>query len=223
MDRRSFYQYNRSILHGEGEIFMLHIGLTGGIASGKSTVVTMLREYGAGIVDCDVIAHDVVLPGTKGLAAVAAAFGPKALCEDGSMDRAYIGSLVFQDKEKKAKLEGLLFPLIHDGIEREIRKIEEDKKNPVIFLDMPLLYEIKYNSYVDETWLVYVDPKTQLLRLMKRNGYSEEEALARIHAQLPIDEKRSLAQVVIDNNGSPEATRAQVKAAWQGLMDRIEM
>ena len=139
------------------------------------------------------------------------------------MDRAYIGSLVFQDKEKKAKLEGLLFPLIHDGIEREIRKIEEDKKNPVIFLDMPLLYEIKYNSYVDETWLVYVNPKTQLLRLMKRNGYSEEEALARIHAQLPIDEKRSLAQVVIDNNGSPEATRTQVKAAWQDLMDRIEM
>lgn len=88
---------------------------------------------------------------------------------------------------------------------------------------MPLLYEIKYNSYVDETWLVYVDPKTQLLRLMKRNGYSETEALARIHAQLPIDEKRSLAQVVIDNNGSPEATRAQVKAAWQDLMNRIEM
>lgn len=88
---------------------------------------------------------------------------------------------------------------------------------------MPLLYEIKYNSYVDETWLVYVNPKTQLLRLMKRNGYSEEEALARIHAQLPIDEKRSLAQVVIDNNGSPEATRTQVKAAWQDLMDRIEM
>ena len=113
---------------------MLHIGLTGGIASGKSTVVTMLREFGAGIVDCDVIAHDVVLPGTKGLAAVAAAFGPKALCEDGSMDRAYIGSLVFQDKAKKAELEGLLFPLIHDGIEREIRKIEEDKKNSVIFL-----------------------------------------------------------------------------------------
>ena len=117
-------------------MIMLHIGLTGGIASGKSTVVTMLREFGAGIVDCDVIAHDVVLPGTKGLEAVAAAFGPKALCEDGSMDRAYIGSLVFQDKAKKAQLEGLLFPLIHDGIEEEIRKIEEDKKNPVIFLNM---------------------------------------------------------------------------------------
>ena len=198
-------------------MIMLHIGLTGGIASGKSTVVTMLREFGAGIVDCDVIAHDVVLPGTKGLEAVAAAFGPKALCEDGSMDRAYIGSLVFQDKAKKAQLEGLLFPLIHDGIEEEIRKIEEDKKNPVIFLDMPLLYEIKYNSYVDETWLVYVDAKTQLQRLMQRNGYSEPEALARIHAQLPIDEKRSLAQIVIDNNGSPEATAGTSESRMAGL------
>ena len=89
---------------------MLHIGLTGGIASGKSTVVTMLREYGAGIVDCDVIAHDVVLPGTKGLEAVAAAFGPKALCEDGSMDRAYIGSLVFQDKAKKGRARRIIVP-----------------------------------------------------------------------------------------------------------------
>ena len=201
---------------------MLHIGLTGGIASGKSTVVTMLRGLGAGIVDCDVIAHDVVEPGSEGLVAVAAAFGPKTLLPDGSMDRAYIGSVVFGDKAKKAQLEAILFPLIHAGIDEEIKKIEENKKNPVIFLDMPLLYEVKYDSYVDETWLVYVDPVTQLTRLMKRNGYSESEALARIHAQLPIDEKRSLAQVIIDNTGSPEETQEQVFAAWQALMDRIK-
>ena len=102
------------------------------------------------------------------------------------------------------------------------KKIEENKKNPVIFLDMPLLYEVKYDSYVDETWLVYVDPVTQLTRLMKRNGYSESEALARIHAQLPIDKKRSLAQVIIDNTGSPEETQKQVLVAWQALMDRIK-
>ena len=201
---------------------MLHIGLTGGIASGKSTVVTMLRELGAGIVDGDVIAHDVVEPGSEGLAAVAAAFGPKTLLADGSMDRAYIGSVVFGDKAKKAQLEAILFPLIHAGIDGEIKKIEENKKNPVIFLDMPLLYEVKYDSYVDETWLVYVDPVTQLTRLMKRNGYSESEALARIHTQLPIDDKRSLAQVIIDNTGSPEETQKQVLVAWQALMDRIK-
>ncbi|EPP15920.1 dephospho-CoA kinase [Megasphaera sp. BL7] len=87
---------------------------------------------------------------------------------------------------------------------------------------MPLLYEVKYDSYVDETWLVYVDPVTQLTRLMKRNGYPESEALARIHAQLPIDDKRSLAQVIIDNTGSPEETQKQVLVAWQALMDRIK-
>ena len=123
---------------------------------------------------------------------------------------------------KKAQLEAILFPLIHAGIDGEIKKIEENKKNPVIFLDMPLLYEVKYDSYVDETWLVYVDPVTQLTRLMKRNGYSESEALARIHAQLPIDDKRSLAQVIIDNTGSPEETQKQVLVAWQALMDRIK-
>ena len=138
------------------------------------------------------------------------------------MDRAYIGSVVFGDKAKKAQLEAILFPLIHAGIDEEIKKIEENQKKSVIFLDMPLLYEVKYDSYVDETWLVYVDPVTQLTRLMKRNGYSESEALARIHAQLPIDDKRSLAQVIIDNTGSPEETQKQVFVAWQALMDRIK-
>ena len=115
-------------------MIMLHIGLTGGIASGKSTVVTMLREFGAGIVDCDVIAHDVVLPGTKGLEAVAAAFGPKALCEDGSMDRAYIGSLVFQDKAKKAQLEACCFPSSMTASKKKSEKSKKIKKIRSSFL-----------------------------------------------------------------------------------------
>ena len=106
---------------------MLHIGLTGGIASGKSTVVTMLRELGAGIVDCDVIAHDVVEPGSEGLAAVAAAFGPKTLLADESMDRAYIGSVVFGDKAKKAQLEAILFPpsMPASGKSKKSKKIKK--------------------------------------------------------------------------------------------------
>lgn len=116
---------------------MLHIGLTGGIATGKSTVVTMLRKLGAGIVDCDVIAHDVVEPGSQGLQAVAEAFGPKTLLADGSMDRAYIGSVVFGDSAKKAQLEAILFPLIHAGIDGEIKKIEENKKILSFFLTCP--------------------------------------------------------------------------------------
>lgn len=197
------------------------IGLTGGIASGKSTVVSMLRELGAGIIDCDQIAHDVVLPGSEGLQAVASAFGPNTIQRDGSMDRAYIGRVVFAQPERKQQLEGILFPLIQNGIDGEIKKIEENKKNPVIFLDMPLLFEIKYNSYVDEAWLVYVDPATQLMRLMNRNHYTRDEAMARIHAQLPIDTKRSLAQVIIDNSGSLDDTKEQVQTEWSRLMKRI--
>lgn len=200
---------------------MLHIGLTGGIASGKSTVVTMLKQLGAAIVDSDVIAHEVVAPGSEGLQQVAAKFGSKTLLADGSMDRAYIGSVVFQDPQQKTVLEGILFPLIQEQIEKEMAEIEKKKKNPVIFLDMPLLFEVKYNTYVDETWLVYVDLKTQLMRLMARNGYSQSEALARIHAQLPIDEKKALSQVIIDNTGSLAETQKQVEIAWKDLMKRI--
>lgn len=201
---------------------MLHIGLTGGIASGKSTVVEMLQGLGAAIVDSDVIAHQVVEKGSAGLRQVAAAFGPKTLLADGSMDRAYIGSVVFNNPQQKAVLEGILFPLIRAEIDRQMQEIEKSKKNPVIFLDMPLLFEVKYNTYVDETWLVYVDPATQLMRLMKRNGYSESEALARIQAQLPIEEKKALSQVIIDNTGSLAETQKQVQVAWKDLMNRIQ-
>ena len=123
---------------------MYRIGLTGGIASGKSTVVLMLKELGASVVDCDVLARNVVQPGTKGLAAVAAAFGPKAIGEDGTMDRAYIGGVVFNDAERKAELEGILFPLIYERIDEELRRIEEVEKKSFVFLDMPLLFEIEY-------------------------------------------------------------------------------
>lgn len=206
----------------KGEDGMLQIGLTGGIASGKSTVVAMLRQLGAGIIDCDQLAHDVVRPGSFGLKEVAEAFGPQVLCADGSMDRAYMGRVVFGNKEKKAQLEGILFPLIQREIDNKIEIIKTKKENPAIFLDMPLLFEIKYDSYVDEAWLVYVDPATQLSRLMARNHYTRDEAMARIHAQLPIDTKRSLAQVIIDNTGSLEDTEEQVRYEWRELMKRIQ-
>ena len=201
---------------------MYRIGLTGGIASGKSTVVSMLRELGASVVDCDVLARDVVRPGTKGLAAVAAAFGPKAIGEDGTMDRAYIGGVVFNDAERKAELEGILFPLIYERIDEELQRIEEGEKKSFVFLDMPLLFEIEYQAYVDEVWLVCVDGLTQLERLMARNHFSREEAEARIRAQMPAEKKRALSQVVIDNNGALAQTEGQVRAQWALLMDRIQ-
>lgn len=200
---------------------MYKIGLTGGIASGKSTVVSMLRQYGAAIIDCDIIARDVVLPGSKGLQAVVRAFGPQALLSDGTMNRAYIGSIVFTNPAKKQELEEILFPLIRQEIRIKITQLEKAGE-AVAFLDMPLLFEVKYQSYVNEVWLVYVDAVTQLARLMARNGYTKEEALARIRSQFPIDKKRALSQVIVDNTASLEKTEEQVKAAWNQLLLRID-
>jgi dephospho-CoA kinase len=200
---------------------MYRIGLSGGIASGKSTVVSMLKEYGAAVIDCDELAKEVVQPGSEGLDAVCRSFGPQALLPDGTMDRRYIGSIVFNQPERKRELEKIIHPLIWRRIDEEISSLAENEKKQFVFLDMPLLFELKYYLSVDEVWLVYVDPATQLVRLMARNGFTKDEALARIKAQLPIEKKKALAHVVIDNTGTLGATAAQVQEQWQALLARI--
>lgn len=201
---------------------MITIGLTGGIASGKSTVVSMLRQFGASIIDCDIIARKVVEKGSEGLKAVADAFGPETLFPDGTMNREYIGKVVFSDATRRKALEDILFPLIHQKIDEEKEAISQEKGDAIVFLDMPLLFEVKYNLLVHQSWLIYVRPDVQLKRLMNRNGYSETDAMARIQSQMPIDEKRRLAQVIIDNNGTLEDTQAQVKEAWQALCNQVQ-
>lgn len=200
---------------------MYRIGLTGSIATGKSTVTNMLKELGAFVIDCDKTARDVVAPGTQGLAKIEAAFGKDAIGADGSMDRVYIGDLVFRNPEMKKRLENILFPLIFEALDAELLRLEREGATPVVFLDMPLLYEVKYDSYVDEVWLVYVPFEVQLSRLMKRNGYTKEEALLRIHSQISVDKKKSLAQQVIDNSGTLEDTKEQVRSLWERLQMRL--
>ena len=200
---------------------MYRIGLTGSIATGKSTVTNMLKELGAFVIDCDKTARDVVAPGTRGLAKIEAAFGKDAIGADGSMDRVYIGDLVFRNPEMKKRLENILFPLIFEALDAELLRLEREGAMPVVFLDMPLLYEVKYDSYVDEVWLVYVPFEVQLSRLMKRNGYTKEEALLRIHSQISVDKKKSLAQQVIDNSGTLEDTKEQVRSLWERLQMRL--
>ena len=200
---------------------MYRIGLTGSIATGKSTVTNMLKELGAFVIDCDKMARDVVAPGTRGLAKIEAAFGKDAVAADGSMDRVYIGDLVFRNPEMKKRLENILFPLIFEALNEELLRLEREGATPVVFLDMPLLYEVKYDSYVDEVWLVYVPFEVQLSRLMKRNGYTKEEALLRIHSQISVDKKKSLAQQVIDNSGTLEDTKKQVRSLWERLQMRL--
>lgn len=200
---------------------MYRIGLTGSIATGKSTVTNMLKELGAFVIDCDKTARDVVAPGTRGLAKIEEAFGKEAIAADGSMDRVYIGDLVFRDSVMKKRLENILFPLIFEALNEELLRLERAGSTPVVFLDMPLLYEVKYDSYVDEVWLVYVPFEVQLSRLMKRNDYTKEEALLRIHSQIPVDKKKALAQQVIDNSGTLEDTKEQVRSLWKTLQTRL--
>ena len=133
----------------------------------------------------------------------------------------YISSIVFTNPAKKQELEEILFPLIRQEIRTKITQLEKAGE-AVAFLDMPLLFEVKYQSYVNEVWLVYVDAVTQLARLMARNGYTKDEALARIRSQFPIDKKRALSQVIVDNTASLEKTEEQVKAAWNQLLLRID-
>ena len=200
---------------------MYRIGLTGSIATGKSTVTNMLKELGAFVIDCDKTARDVVAPGTRGLAKIEEAFGKEAIAADGSMDRVYIGDLVFRDSGMKKRLENILFPLIFEALNEELLRLERAGSTPVVFLDMPLLYEVKYDSYVDEVWLVYVPFEVQLSRLMKRNDYTKEEALLRIHSQIPVDKKKALAQQVIDNSGTLEDTKEQVRSLWETLQTHL--
>lgn len=200
---------------------MYRIGLTGSIATGKSTVTNMLKELGAFVIDCDKTARDVVAPGTRGLAKIEEAFGKEAIAADGYMDRVYIGDLVFRNAGMKKRLENILFPLIFEALNEELLRLERAGSTPVVFLDMPLLYEVKYDSYVDEVWLVYVPFEVQLSRLMKRNNYTKEEALLRIHSQIPVDKKKALAQQVIDNSGTLEDTKEQVRSLWKTLQTRL--
>jgi dephospho-CoA kinase len=190
------------------------IGLTGGIASGKSTVSGMLRELGARVVDADAIAREVVAPGRPAWEEIVAWLGRDILQADGSIDRRRLGELVFADREARAALEAITHPRIAAAAREALAAAARDGC-AVAVLDVPLLYEAGWDRQVDEVWVVYVDAHTQVERLMARDGLTAAQAGVRIAAQGPLAAKADLADVVIDNGGGPESTRAQVAAAWR--------
>lgn len=190
------------------------IGLTGGIASGKSTVSRLLRELGATVVDTDVLAREVVEPGQPAWAEIVAWLGREVLLPDGSLDRRKVGELVFGDRQARARLEAITHPRI-DAAAREALAAAERAGARVAVLDVPLLYEAGWDKKVDEVWVVYVDEATQKSRLMARDGLTEAQAAARMAAQMSLAEKARRAGVVIDNGGDPAGTAAQVTAAWR--------
>lgn len=187
----------------------LVLGLTGGIASGKSTVSHWLAEYGYPIVDADVIARQVVAPGTIGLRQLATLFSPAILTADGALDRQKLGRIVFADRRQLAQLTAVTGPLIRQEINRQLVALKHAKKE-LIVLDVPLLFEGHYQQNADLTMVVYVDGSTQLQRLMIRNHLDEVAAKQRIASQWPLIAKRQMADIVIDNNDSLAATKQQV-------------
>ncbi|QHW33941.1 dephospho-CoA kinase [Paenibacillus rhizovicinus] len=197
----------------------MKLGLTGGIACGKSTVSAMLVARGAKLVDADQAAREVVLPGEPALAAIVSAFGQAVLNEDGTMNRAEVGKLVFDNRERLTVLESILHPAIRSRMWAQIHAYEAEDPKQLIIADIPLLYETGQAELYDAVMVVYVPRNIQAQRLMARNALALEQAEQRIALQMDIEEKRSLADFVIDNSGTLEDTKQQVDRFWeeQGL------
>jgi dephospho-CoA kinase len=193
------------------------IGLTGGIASGKSTVAKILRDLGLPVVDADSLARSVVAPGAKGLLTIAQTFGPEFLRPDGSLDRAKMGQLIFSETPRRLELEGLLHPLIQELKNAERLRLEHAGCE-LAFYDIPLLFEKDLARDFDKTILVYCSEAEQLHRLVERDGLSEDEARRRIASQLPIDSKVKLADYVIFNNGGQSELKANTMSVLNELM-----
>jgi len=189
---------------------VLRIGLTGGIGSGKSTVSRLLAAHGAVIVDADRIAREVVEPGTPGLGAVVEAFGPQVLAADGSLDRPALAAVVFSDPEARRRLDAIVHPLVR---RRTAELVAQAPTGAVVVNDVPLLVETGQASSYDLVVIVEADPETRVARLVQR-GLTEDDARARIAAQATDEQRRAVADVVLDNSGTPEELAAQVDRFW---------
>ena len=197
----------------------MKLGLTGGIACGKSTVSAMLAERGAKIVDADQTAREVVLPGEAALEAIVAVFGQAVLNQDGTMNRSALGSIVFSDPARLSQLEAILHPAIRTRMWGRINVYEQEDPSQLIVADIPLLYETGQASLYDGIMVVYVPRLIQIERLMSRNSITAEQAEAAYCSADGYEEKRQLANYVIDNSGTLEQTALQVERFWheQGL------
>ncbi len=199
----------------------LRIGLTGGIASGKSLVARAFEELGAAVVNADRIAREVLAPGGPAYDAVVRAFGPEIVRPDGTVDRKALAARVFADAGVRHRLNALTHPHIRRRMTEEAAQLAARPDVDVIVMDIPLLLDTTDGGDLDGIVVVYADEEVRLRRLVTRDGVSGEDARRRIAAQMPLRDKLSRADWVIDNNGSPEQTRAQVRAVWEALRERL--
>ncbi|MDN3296734.1 dephospho-CoA kinase [Streptomyces ficellus] len=196
---------------------MLKVGLTGGIGAGKSEVSRLLSSYGAVLIDADKIAREVVEPGTPGLEAIVAAFGPDILTPDGALDRPRLGSIVFSDADRLATLNGIVHPLVGA---RSAELEAAAGPDAVVVHDVPLLTENGLAPLYDLVVVVDASPETQLDRLVRLRGMTESEARARMAVQATREQRRAVADIIIDNDGPLEALEPQVRKVWTELRER---
>ena len=189
----------------------LSVGLSGGIASGKSTVAGLFEDLGISVIDADLIAREVVLPGTSGLSGIVELFGPEVLADDGSLDRKRLRNIIFSDPDKKTRLNALLHPMIG---ERMLHRSNTDT-GPYHVLDIPLLVEGGWQHRLDRVLIVDCTVETQIERLCHRDGETRDSAMRIINAQTPREVRLEAADDVIDNNGPPEALSPQVYTLHQ--------
>jgi dephospho-CoA kinase len=201
---------------------MLNVGLTGGIACGKTTVAQMFVRHGAYLIDLDKLAQDVVVPQLPAWQEIVELFGDNILLVDGNINRNKLAKIVFADKEKLKKLNGIVHPRILAEWSQSLGAIEKKNKKAIVISEVPLLFEENLQKMVDLSILVVITPEEQINRLMVRNDLTEEEAKRRLQSQLPIEEKIKMADIVIENRGAQADTEKIVAKVWKELLIREE-
>ena len=197
---------------------MYIIGLTGGISSGKSTVLKTLRSLGATIIEVDKTAHIIMEPGQPAWKELVDYFGDEILTVDQKINRTILGTLVFNHPDWLKKLNQITHPRVIEYLESHLNELRKTKPQGVIVLEVPLLYESGMNQMCDQVWVVWVDYETQLRRLRKRDGVSHEDAVKRIASQMSLDEKAKRADMVVDNTGTPEATASATTKYYHAFL-----
>ena len=195
------------------------IGLTGGIATGKSTALEAFRKLGCRVIDCDKVAREVVRKGRPALKKIKIRFGPGVLRKDGSLDRAALGGIVFADPSQKKALEWIIHPEVKKKVIRSLNKI----RRGIVVVDVPLLFEAGWKALFDKTLVVWAPLNTQVARLLRRNGLARFDAIRRIRCQMPLDSKKKLADAVIDNSRDKSHIRrqaAKLVVKWASTVSR---
>lgn len=193
----------------------MNIGLTGGIASGKSTVSQYLVKRGAVLIDADVISREMMMPGHPVLAAVVQTYGPSILNPDGTLNRKKLGGIIFSNPQERKVLEAITHPAIREEMRQRMVKFEAVDPQRLVVADIPLLYESKLEDLYDEIMVVYVPRQIQLNRLMLRDNLNPQEAEDRLNAQMDIEVKREMADILIDNSLGIDETERQIDIFWR--------